>query len=127
MANKNYRKFKLGTGREVLAGKDSSQNDILVAEAKPTNTLVHTEAPGSPFVNLGDEPTKQEINDAAVFCALKSQDWRDNHSNVKVNVFRKCDMNKSRAMKSGSWAVGKYLDTIKVSKMSVLKLERISV
>jgi len=122
MVNKNYRKFVLETGREITGGKDSEQNDLLVAESKSTNILLHTEASGSPFVNVGNDPGKQEINEAAVFCALKSQDWRDNHSNVKVNVFRKCDMNKSRSMKSGSWAVGKILDTIKVSKMSILKL-----
>jgi len=123
MANKNYRTFILDTGKEIHAGKDSQQNDLLVQDAKPTDILLHTEAPGSPFVNIGDNPTKQEINEAAIFCALKSQDWRDNHSNVKVNVFRKCDMNKSKLMKSGSWMVSKYLDTIKVSKMSIQKME----
>jgi predicted ribosome quality control (RQC) complex YloA/Tae2 family protein len=122
-ANKNYRKFILETGREITGGKNSEQNDLLVGEAWPTNILLHTEAPGSPFVNVGNDPTKDEISEAAIFCALKSQIWRDKHSNVKVNVFRKSDMTKSRVMKSGSWAVGKLLDTIKVSKMSILKLE----
>ncbi len=122
--NKNYRKFILANGKEILVGKDSEQNDSLVHDAKPTNVLLHTQAPGSPFVNLGDKPTKQDISEATVFCALKSQDWRDNHSNVKVNVFSKADMNKSKFMKSGSWSVGKYLDTIKVSKMSIEKLEK---
>ena len=59
----------------------------------------------------------------AVFGALKSQDWRDNQGNVKVNVFLKGDCFKDKEMKSGSWSVKKYSDTIKVNNIDILRLQ----
>ena len=119
----NFRKFVLGSGKEIVAGRDSEQNDLLVENSKRNDVLLHTAQPGSPFVNLGEKPEKEEIDEGAIFCALKSQDWRDNQGNVKVNVFMKKDCFKDRDMKSGSWSVKKTSDTIKVNKIDVLRLQ----
>ena len=123
MVNDNFRKFVLGSGREIFAGRDSEQNDLLVENSKRNDVLLHTSEPGSPFVSLGEKPTKDDVLEGAVFCALKSQDFRDNQGNVKVNVFLRSDCFKDKKMKSGSWSVKKYNDTIKVNKIDILRLQ----
>jgi len=123
MVNDNFRKFVLSSGKEIFAGRDSEQNDLLVENSKRNDVLLHTAQPGSPFVNLGEKPEKEEISEGTVFCALKSQDFRDNQGNVKVNVFSKEDCFKDKDMKSGTWSVKKYSDTIKVNKIDILRLQ----
>ena len=112
----NFRKFTLLSGKEISAGKDSEQNDLLVSSSSRKDLLLHTKEPGSPFVNIGEEATKEEIYEAATFCALKSQDFRDNQNDVKVHLFSKDKCFKDSSMKSGSWCVKKNIDTIKVKK-----------
>lgn len=123
MIDEKYRKFVLSSGREVFLGKNSEQNDSLVANSKRNDFLLHTKEPGSPFVNVGENPLKGELYEAAVFCALKSQDFRDNQGNVLVNVFKKDDCYKEKSMEEGSWGVKKYIDTIKVNKIDILRLK----
>ncbi len=123
MVNDNFRKFALDSGKEIIMGRDSEQNDLLVEVAKSNDVLLHTEEPGSPFVNLGETATIEEINEGIIFCALKSQDWRDNQRDIKVNVFKKRDCFKSGKMESGTWGVKKYNDTLKVNKLDILRLQ----
>ena len=123
MVNNNFRKFTLDSGKEIIAGRDSEQNDLLVENSKRNDVLLHTVQPGSSFVNLGEKPEKEEINEGSIFCALKSQDFRDNQGNVKVNVFLKGDCFKDKEMKSGTWNVRKNSNTIKVNKIDILRLQ----
>ena len=118
-----FRVFELSSGKIISGGKDADNNDELVWQASPKDTLLHTFAPGSPFVNVGENPTKQEINEAAVFCAKFSRDWRDNKKDVTVNKFQRSDMSKEKKAKAGSWSVKKQ-ETIKVKKSEILKLEK---
>jgi len=110
------------SGLKVFGGKDSASNDKLVLEAKPTDVLLHTAEPGSPFVNVGSEASKVDIKEALVFCAKHSQDWRDGKKDVIVNVFRRCDMTKDKGMKEGTWGVKKE-ERVKVKKADILKFE----
>ena len=118
----NLREFVTTSGLRVLGGKSSESNDKLVFDARPKDVLLHTAAPGSPFVNVGAEPSKKDLKEAAVFCAKYSQDWRDSKRDVVVNVFLRSDMNKSPKMKAGTWGVKKQ-KTIKVKKGDILKFE----
>jgi len=118
----NFRKYFLASEREVFGGKSAEGNDELVWAAKSKDILLHTSEPGSPFVNVGEDPSKSEIEEAAIFCARYSQDWRDNKRDVTVNKFRKSDMNKTAQMKAGSWEAKKQ-EKIKVKKVDILKFE----
>lgn len=118
----NFRKYTLRTNREILGGRDAENNDLLVKSAKRNDVILHTEAPGSPFVNLGEKPTKEEIKEAAVFCAKYSQDWRDRKSDVVVNKFIRSDMKKGILMKAGTWSVKKF-EKLKIKRSEILKLE----
>ena len=118
----NFRKFVTSSGLEVFGGRDSANNDELVFVARATDVLIHTVLPGSPFVNVGANATKIDIKEASVFCAKFSQAWRDSKRDVSVNVFRRCDMEKDRKMKSGTWGVKKQ-ERVKVKKADILKFE----
>jgi predicted ribosome quality control (RQC) complex YloA/Tae2 family protein len=119
----NFREYVTESGLRVLGGKSSETNDELVSRAGPKDTLLHTNAPGSPFVNVGMSPSKQDINEAAVFCAKFSQDWRDGKRDVIVNKFQRSDMNKETRMKSGTWSVNRQ-EKIKVKAVDILKYEK---
>jgi predicted ribosome quality control (RQC) complex YloA/Tae2 family protein len=86
--------------------------------------MLHTDAPGSPFVNVGEKPTKKDLKEAAVFCAKYSQDWRDSKKDVVVNKFLRGGMDKSPKMKAGSWSVKKQ-EKVRVKAVDVLKFEKV--
>ena len=117
----NFREYVTASGLKVLAGKSSESNDELVKGASRNDVMLHTAAPGSPFVNVGEKPSKKDLKEAAIFCARYSQDWRDSKQDVVVNKFLRSDMKKGIFMKAGSWKVGKSEKVI-VKKSEILKL-----
>lgn len=116
----NPRKLKLSTETEILLGKNAENNDELVKEFKgKENIILHTIKPGSPFcVILSLNPTKKEIYEAAIACSKKSQDWRDNKSDVYIHKFTGKDVKKPLFAKAGTWNV-KKTETIKVKKEDI--------
>lgn len=118
----NFREFVTSSGLRVFGGRNSENNDKLVFEAEPNDIMLHTSAPGSPFVNAGEEPAKKDIKEAAVFCAKFSQDWRDSKRDVVVNVFTRKNMEKDKRAKAGSWMVSRQ-DKLKVKKSDILNFE----
>ena len=118
-----FREYELSTGKVVFAGKDAGNNEKLVEAAEPEDVLLHTAKPGSPFVNVGEKPLKKEIKEAAVFCAFRSQDWRDNKGDVVVHVFKKSNVYKKEGMKLGCFGVKKYDDEIIVKKSKIEKFD----
>jgi predicted ribosome quality control (RQC) complex YloA/Tae2 family protein len=114
--------FVTSSGLEVFGGRDAENNDKLVWEANPNDVMLHTSAPGSPFVNVGSLASKKDIKEATVFCAKYSQDWRDCKRDVVVNVFLRKNMEKDKKMKTGTWSVSKQ-EKIKVKKGDILKFE----
>lgn len=118
-----FREFVTSSGLRVFGGKDSENNDKLVWDAKSRDILLHTNAPGSPFVNVGESPSRKDIKESAIFCAKYSQDWRSGKKDIIVNKFLRSDMNKPRNMKSGSWNV-EHQEEIRVKKGDILKFEK---
>ena len=117
----NFRTFVLSTGKKILAGKSAENNEELILQVEPMETVLHTAEPGSPFVNIKGEATKKDIREAAVYCAKFSQDWRDNKSDVVVHVFHGADIYKNKKMPTGTFGVRKF-ETIKVKKEEILEL-----
>ncbi len=120
----NFREYTLKSGKKILAGKSASQNDLLMSSSKYDDYILHTVYPGSPFVNIGESPTKDEIKEASIFCAARSQDYRDNRKNVLVHLFLKKDAKKTKKSKEGSWSVSKVIKIIKVKKSDILQMEK---
>ena len=120
----NFRESTTSSGLHIFAGRDAENNDKLVWDAKPNNVLLHTSAPGSPFVNVGEKPSKKDIKEATIFCAKFSQDWRNSKQDIIVNIFLRKDMQKDKKMKMGTWNVKKQ-EKIRVKKSDILKYEKI--
>ena len=119
-----FREFELATGTKILLGKSAENNEDLVNQVLPTETVLHTIQPGSPFCNIKSEkPTKAEVREAAIYTAKYSQDWRDNKKNVAVHVFRGADIYKNKKMKVGTFHVKKF-DIVVVKKADILQLEK---
>ncbi|MCK5321038.1 DUF814 domain-containing protein [Candidatus Pacearchaeota archaeon] len=119
----HFREYITASGLRVFGGKNAENNDELVFAANAKDFLLHTSEPGSPFVNIKENPSKQDIKEAAVFCVKYSQDWRGNKRDVVVNMFKRSDMNKPVRMKVGSWEV-KRQKKVKVKAVDILKFEK---
>jgi predicted ribosome quality control (RQC) complex YloA/Tae2 family protein len=118
----NFREYVTASGLRVLGGKSAESNDELVNDSGPRDVLLHTDAPGSPFVNVGENPSRKDLKEAAVFCAKYSKDWRSSKRDVVVNKFLRSDMNKEVRMKAGTWGVKKQ-EKINVKAVDILKFE----
>jgi predicted ribosome quality control (RQC) complex YloA/Tae2 family protein len=119
-----FREIFLGKKKRILLGRDEKSNDELMKKFKgKPNTILHTESPGSPFCVIDfQKPTKKDISTSGAWCARFSQDWRDNKTDVKVNVFTGKGISKKKGMKTGTWHVGKS-KTIKIKKRHIKKFE----
>ncbi len=115
-----FREFETSSGKRVLAGKNAENNEQLVNEfIGKANMILHTAAPGSPFCIIEDlKPSKKDINETAIFCARKSQDWRDNRNDVLIHVFTGKDVYKNKGMKPGMFGVRKF-KVIKAKKKEI--------
>jgi len=116
-----FRELITSSGKLVLAGKDAAGNEHLIEQVRPEEIVLHTKAPGSPFVNIkdnGKRVLKKEIKEAAVFCAKYSQDWKKNKEDVVVHYFKGKDIYKRKSMKLGTFGV-KDAKEIKVKKKDI--------
>ena len=102
-----FRDFKLKSGTKIFLGKDSKSNDELMKKFQGKDNLVlHTIASGSPFCVIDNlEENKEEIKQAAIICAAKSQDYRNNQKSVKLHLFKAKDTKKPKSLKQGTWSI----------------------
>lgn len=111
-------KFRQHTSKQgtlFLAGKDEESNEELVKQIEKDEEVFHTEAPGSPFVNIKGRPKTGDLKEAAIFCAKYSRDWKKNKKDVLVHRFLGKDIYKGKLMKKGTFGV-KKIKVIKVMK-----------
>jgi predicted ribosome quality control (RQC) complex YloA/Tae2 family protein len=120
-----FREFETSSGKKILAGKNAEQNEELVKQfIGKDNKIFHTSKPGSPFCVIEKiKCSKKDEKEAAIFCASKSQDWRDNQSDVEVNFFRGENVYKNQKMKTGMFGVKKF-GTITITKKEIDKFIR---
>lgn len=117
-----FREFVTSSGKKVIAGKDAEQNEELVNQfIGKENKIFHTAKPGSPFCIIEKiKHGKKDIQETAIFCASKSQDWRDNKGDVEVNFFTGADIYKTKSMKVGTFGVKRFRTMI-VNKREIEK------
>ena len=115
-----FREFITSSGKKVLAGKDAQSNEELIKQIGEEEDVFHSAKPGSPFVNIKGKADKKDIKETAIFCASKSQDWRDNKKDIEIHWFKGKDIYKSKGMKLGTFGVKKY-KIIKIKKKEIEK------
>lgn len=121
-----YREFKLSTGTKILLGRNAENNDELMKEFKSKeNKILHSVKPGSPFCVIDKlNPTKEEIYESGIICASKSQNWRDNKSDVEMHLFSGKEIRKPLLAKVGTWKITSKPKVIKIKKKDILKWEK---
>ena len=117
----NFRHFNTSAGKLVLCGKSAEQNEEVVKFALADEYVLHTAKPGSPFCVIKGKAAAEDIKETAVFCASKSQAWRDSKSDVLVHYFKGKDIFKESGMKIGTFGVKKF-KAIKVKKGDIKRL-----
>lgn len=138
-----FRQFLTSNNILVLAGKTAKNNEELINQVEKGNLVLHTDKPGSPFCEIKNssgvldaqkskrtgrisdikgKPEKEDIEQAAVFCAKYSQDWRDNKKDVKVHIFLGKDISKKPGMKTGTFSVSKFKEIV-VKKEEIKEFE----
>ena len=122
------REINLSTGTKIFLGKNSKNNVELIASFKgKENIILHTVAPGSPFCVIKKlNPTDDEIYEAGVTTASKSQNWRDKKSDVAIHIFTGHDVKKTFWMKEGSWELKNHPKEIIIKKKDILNLTKIN-
>ena len=121
----NFRKFVTASGKLLLAGKDAQSNEALVKQASQAELVLHTKAPGSPFVNIkSNKPDKDDIKEAAIFCAKYSQAWKKCKvkKDILIHIFLGKNIHKTKEMKTGMFSVSKFKE-IKVRKEDIEKFK----
>lgn len=83
----SFRWFKTSKGRLVIAGREATQNEILIKKYLDVADLVfHADIYGSPFAILknGRNAEKQELEEVASFVAAYSSAWK---SKIPCDVY----------------------------------------
>ena len=110
MKTPKFRQMLTASGKLLLAGKDAEQNEELIKQISKDEYVLHTASPGSPFVNIkasSDSVDKNDLKEAAIFCAKYSQAWKKPKvkKDVEVHVFLGKDVFKQDYMKLGTFGV----------------------
>ena len=120
MTSEKFREMTTSSGKLVLAGKSAKSNEKLIKQIEKDEIVLHTAAPGSPFVNIKKRSNVKDRKEAAIFCARYSQDWRENKKDVIVHQFKGKDIYKNKLMKTGTFGVRRK-KLIKVKKSDIEK------
>ena len=120
MKKTNFRKLITGNGTLVLAGRNDDSNEMLIKQVEGDEDVIHTKEAGSPFVNIKGKAKKNDLKEAAIFCARFSRDWKKNKKDVVVHLFKGKDIYKDGGMKTGTFSVKKF-KTIKIKKGDIEK------
>jgi len=121
--HKKYRWFFTSSGQLVIGGKNAEQNEKLMLSVDAGATILHTALPGSPFCII-HKPSKNDIEETAIFCAKYSQAWKKAKikKDVIVHVFLGKDVFKSKDMELGTFGV-KKMKVITAKKRDIENFE----
>lgn len=99
-----YRWFYTLSGKLVIGGKSAEQNEEIMSNVTREDVILHTAAPGSPFCVIRN-PTKEDIDEVAIFTACFSQDWKRGKSKAEVHIFKGEQVIKKKNMKTGTFGI----------------------
>lgn len=100
----DYRWFITSSGKLVIGGKSAVQNEEIMSRIRNEDVVMHTSSPGSPFCII-KKPTKQDLEEVAIFTASFSQQWKSGKKMADVDVFLGSQVSKTKDMKVGTFGV----------------------
>lgn len=121
-----YKWFFTSSGKLVVGGKSSIQNDELLKRLKRSGedfVVMHTSSPGSPFsaiIASESEVTLSDKEEAAIFTGCFSRAWKENKKTIQVDIFKPSQLYKTSLMKQGAWGVKGKVQKIAVELSLVL-------
>jgi len=107
---KKYRWFLTLSGKLVVGGKSSEQNEKLVKKIVNSGkefVVMHTSKPGSPFTFILEDINKlneKDLEETAIFTACFSQQWKKS-KRANVDTFKSSQIEKNKKMKEGTFGV----------------------
>lgn len=123
---KKYRWFYTSSGKLVVGGKSSSQNDTLLNKLESADqkyVVMHTAEPGSPFTFIdasAEKITKTDLEECATFTACFGKTWKSGKKEALVHSFSSSQLYKSKEMPQGTWGVAGPVQKISVRLVLVL-------
>ena len=99
-----YRWFVTSSDKLVIGGKNSNQNEEIMKSVEADDVIMHTSAPGSPFCVV-ESPSKKDIEEAAIFTACFSHEWKAGKKKCEVHVFKGEQVIKKKSMKEGTFGI----------------------
>ena len=124
--HENHKWFYTSEGTLVVGGKSDEDNEtVLRTFLKPNYTVMHTSAPGSPFMIIqSDDPSKKDLNEAAVFTGCFSQQWKKvGNKKIDIDIFKGNQIYKKKDMKIGTFGVKDKKEQMKVKPELVLVMQ----
>jgi hypothetical protein len=125
---RNYRWFFTSDGILVVGGKSDEQNELTIKNfLKPEYTVMHTSKPGSSFMIIqSDNPSKEDLEETAIFCACFSKQWKISKpgSKIDIDIFKGESIYKNNSMKTGTFGIKGEKKTTKVKPELVLIIQK---
>jgi hypothetical protein len=121
----SFRWFFTSNNVLVVGGKSDEQNEIVLKEfLKPNYILMHTTAPGSPFMVIqSDSPNKTDLEETAIFCGCFSQQWKLGKRLIEIDIFKGDQIYKLKTMKTGTFGIRGTKKTIKIKPELILVIQ----
>lgn len=126
---RSYRWFYTSSGKLVVGGKSSEQNELVLKNfLKPGRVVMHTSKPGSGFmIILDEESSKKDLDECAVFCGCFSKQWKNlknSLSKIDVDIFKGEYVYKMKGMGKGTFGVKEKEKTVKIKPELVLVIQK---
>jgi hypothetical protein len=99
-----YRWFVTSKGKIVIGGKNSKQNEEIMKKVNPSDVIMHTATPGSPFCVIKN-PDAKEMKEVAIFTACFSHEWKKRKKKTEVHIFKGEQVKKKNHMKEGTFGI----------------------
>jgi len=99
-----YKWFFTSSGKLVIGGKSSSQNEEIMRNVDSEDVVMHTSTPGSPFCVIKN-PNVKDLEEMAIFTACFSHEWKKLKKKSEVHIFKGEQITKKKGMKEGTFGI----------------------
>jgi hypothetical protein len=118
-----YRWFYTSSGKLVVGGKNSKQNEDIMRRVDSEDIIMHTSTPGSPFCII-KKPDKKDMEETAIFTACFSHEWKKMKKRSEIHIFKGEQVIKKNNMREGTFAIQGSVFKKKVDLKLVLDFQQ---